>query len=402
MLTLAWHYFRSRSLLTLSAVAIGLGVAVLFTVLSVMNGFLVELEHSVRTETGDAIIEPLPSRFGGGQNFETFQKALIEIPEIASLEPRLNYYGLVGRRGNRAMSDPRSSDLSGLLLMGKDGLDDPQLPHPPIWLGVQAAKRLGLSQGDTLEILSFQQSQGAASTIRASFSMAGTFQSGRFDHDLDRAHLRRQDLAKFLHHETGFSEIVLRASSGTSPETLVEKVETKLKSVGLSSAPFPLTLSWRRQAGSLLRAVEDQLELLTVIFFFIVLVAAYQLVATLTLTVAEKRRDIGVLRALGASPAKIVGFFVTLGGLIALSGSALGLLLGLSVSRHLDSISKWLGGGESLFRAEVYHFDHIPVAVDWMAITILVGATLFAAALFSLIPAWKAARLPVLETLWKR
>ncbi|MCX8229796.1 MAG: ABC transporter permease [Planctomycetota bacterium] len=402
---LAWGYLRTRALLLLSAVAIALGVAVLFTVLAVMNGFLQELEQSVRTESGDAIIEPLPPRYGGGHSLEDYKIALADVPGLQSLEPRLNYYGLVGRRGARALSDPRSTDLSGLLLQGKENCppwDSPNTSLPPLWIGKQAAERLGLLQGDSLEVLSFQQQGGKVATLRATFQIAGTLQSGRFDHDLDRALVRRADLADILHHDPGFSEISVRGTADVDPLLFTEKLERALQTAGISTASFPLAVSWRRQAGSLLRAVEDQRELLGVMFFFIVLVAAYQLVATLTLLVTEKRRDIGILRALGATPANILIFYVALGGFLALAGSVLGLCLGLWASNHLETIEKWLGGGDSLFRAEIYHFDHIPVAVEWVSAGWLVGLTLCAAVLFSLWPAWNAARLQVLDILKKR
>ena len=132
------------------------------------------------------------------------------------------------------------------------------------------------------------------------------------------------------------------------------------------------------------------------VFFFIVVVAAYQLLATLTLTVTEKRRDIGVLGALGAGPVRVAGFFVSLGLTIAISGIALGFLLGVILTANLDNIDRMLGG---VFRPEVYQFDHIPIAVHAPSVVLLLAGTVIAAVVFSLIPAWRATRTPIVNAL---
>ncbi|MFQ5749467.1 MAG: ABC transporter permease, partial [Planctomycetota bacterium] len=160
-----------------------------------------------------------------------------------------------------------------------------------------------------------------------------------------------------------------------------------------------LVTTWREQGGNLLAAVENQRGILGTVFFFIVIVALYQLIATLTLTVTEKRRDIGILRALGAARGRILGFFVSLALVIAAVGVSLGLLLGWWLAGHLERVERWLGGGQAIFKPEIYQFDRIPVLVDPASVWILILATLGAAIVFSLLPAMRAARLPVVRSL---
>jgi len=132
------------------------------------------------------------------------------------------------------------------------------------------------------------------------------------------------------------------------------------------------------------------------------LVAAYQLVATLTLTVTEKRRDIGVLGALGATPGRIIRFWVSLGTLVSFFGVSLGLGLGYLLTSNLKSIELILGGGEKIFLPEIYQFEEIPVLIDTYSVALLAGATLAAGLVFSLIPAWRAARRPILQAMIRR
>lgn len=409
-------YFRRRPLLVFSAVAIALGVAVLFAVLAVMNGFLAELQTSIRSISGDAVIETVRLRGGESRPLRDYEEVLSDIDGLESIEPQLNWYGLVGRRGDAALTDPRSTDLSGMMLVGVDqgfdGLvaeqDARGRPILPMRLGVGAADRLGLQAGDVLGVITFVSSNERGRMARTprllqmSCRLVETLKTGRYDQDLDRAELPRAALAEFLGSEAGFTHLLLRGTPGHDPELLKSNVETALQLADFTHAGYSSTFSWRDRGGNLLRAVENQRGMLSIVFFFIVLVAAYQLVATLTLTVTEKRRDISVLRALGSTPGRIVRFYVTVGLIISTIGIALGLLLGHWLVHNLTTVEKWIGGGQPIFRAEIYKFDHIPVAVDPNSVAILVLATLGVALVFSLVPAWRASRVRVIEGLRSR
>lgn len=408
-------YFRRRPLLIFSAVAIALGVAVLFAVLAVMNGFLAELQSSIRTISGDAVIEASRVRGGSYRPYEMYEEALSDVEGIRELEPRLNWYGLIGRRGAAALNDPRSTDLSGMMLIGvNEGFADYPVeydrrgrPVLPMRLGVGAAERLGMQIGDTLGVITFvtprrSESRSGSTTpklLQMSCKLVETLKTGRYDQDLDRAELPRLALAEFLDSETGFTEILIRTEEGEDAKRVAADVELGLQLAGYAVGGYRTTLTWQDRGGNLLRAVENQRGMLSIVFFFIVLVAAYQLVATLTLTVTEKRRDISVLRALGATPKRIIRFYVSLGLLISVMGTGLGLLLGQWLVHNLETVESWVGGGQPIFRAEIYKFDHIPVAVDTASVLTLVGATLAVAVLFSLVPAWRASRTHVIKGL---
>ncbi|MBC8406476.1 MAG: ABC transporter permease [Planctomycetes bacterium] len=410
LLGLGIQYFRTRLLLLMSAVAIALGVAVLFTVLAVMNGFLAELETAIRDLSGDAVIETARTQNFEQHTLQDFEGWLADVDGIETLEPQLTWYGLVGRRGGRSVNDPRSADLSGLMLVGTDediapdvaaelGPDDPL----PMKMGVGAAKELGLQVGDEIGVITFVgRRRGRGAPLQRTFKLVGTFSTGRYDQDLNRAVVRRHDLSQLLRHATGFSQVIVRTQADADPLLVAVAIENRLQVVGTAAPGYRTTYDWRNRGGNLLRAVENQRGMLSIVFFFIVLVAAYQLVATLTLTVSEKRRDIGVLRALGATPKRIVRFFVTLGLLISVLGIVMGLALGHWLINNLPTVERWIGGGQPIFRAEIYKFDHIPVAVDTQSVLLLVGMTLLAALIFSLIPAWRASRVTVIKSLRKR
>ncbi len=412
LLQLAWTWVRSRALLTMSAVAIALGVAVLFTVQSVVDGYLTQVETTLRSFGGDATLRPLPERLGGGGSLQEYLDALAGVPDLGIVEPRLTWYGLVGARGSRAVADPRTRDLSGLLLVGVEpgGLEaanpDQDLTDQE-WGGVllppALLQRLGLQSGEMLEVLSFRSdSLGSPAPVRGSFRHLGEFTTGRFDQDLDRALVLRDDLANLLGHATGWSEIALHGKPGVSAEALAAQVEAALLATGLTRPGFPTVTTWRENGGNFLKAVENQRNILKGIYLFLVLVAAYQLVATLTLTVAERRREIGVMGALGASPARIVFFFVGIGLVVALIGSVLGVALGLLLASIRRPTLSSFGPDTPLFNPEVYKFATLPVEFRPESILLLLALTLSAALVFSFLPAWRAARLSIVRALYRR
>ncbi|MDA0668196.1 MAG: ABC transporter permease [Planctomycetota bacterium] len=405
LLRLGWAYFSQRLILPVAALGIALGVAVLFTVLAVFQGFLEEFEGSIRNFSGDVVVE-VPRLVD--QTSEQYAALLEQVPDVASAQPRLNWFGLVGRRGSKALDDPRSADLSGILMLG---VDQEELSIPdtseesmlPVVMAERLAASLGLQIGDSVEIVTHRGGGGRAIPVRQTFELVDHFSTGRFDQEIDRVFVRRLDLAALCRSTPNVSAWKIMARDGVDAEELAADLRSHFaKAPGISLIDQPRVSTWHDVGGNFLRAAENQKGILGIVFGFIVLVAAYQLIATLLLTVAEKRQDIGILGALGASPLRITGFFVGLGLLISTLGCGLGLLLGWFLATHLPWVERLIGGGEPIFRQEVYKFDHIPVAIDFPAIVVLLIATLTTALLFSLLPAWSASRLRIVESLRRR
>lgn len=404
LLRLGWEWCRRRLILVCAALGIALGVGVLFTVLAVFQGFVSALESSIKSVSGDVTLQ-VPRRTQAPA--EDYLAALRALPEVERLDLRLNWFGMVGRRGARALDDPRAADLTGLMLAGVEGAEAEGLPPPaadaeapaPLLMGPLLAQRLGLEPGDAVEIFSYREGGRAKVFVRKTFVLHDLAASGRYDQDLNRVLAHRADVAALAQSGPAFSEIAVHARPGTDADALAETAIRALAEAGVAEPDFPSVRTWREQGGQLLRAAEDQMGLLGTVFFMIVLVAAYQLVATLLLTVTEKRREIGVLGALGASPGRVAAFFCGLATLIAGAGCAAGLALGALLVANIGAVERLLGGGKPIFLPEIYVFDSIPTRVEIGPVAVLVGATLVSALLFSLLPAWRAARVPVIRAL---
>lgn len=159
--------------------------------------------------------------------------------------------------------------------------------------------------------------------------------------------------------------------------------------------------TWRDSQGPLLAAVNMETAILNVLLFLIICVAGFGILAIFFMIVVEKTRDIGVLKALGASGRGVMSVFLGYGLLLGLFGSGVGLVLGLLFVRYINEIADLLGRitGAPVFDPDVYYFYEIPAIVDPFTVAwIVVGAVLIAV-LASVIPAYRAARLHPVEAL---
>jgi len=161
---------------------------------------------------------------------------------------------------------------------------------------------------------------------------------------------------------------------------------------------FPVGLrieTWEQKQGPLLHAIAIEKSILNVLLFLIIGVAGFGILAIFTMIVAEKTRDIGILKALGASNWGVLKIFLSYGFLLGVVGAWLGTLLGVSLTNHINEVENFLSGitGKHIFDPKVYYFDKIPTDIQfWMVMGVNVGAVGIAV-LFSVLPALRAALL---------
>ena len=172
---------------------------------------------------------------------------------------------------------------------------------------------------------------------------------------------------------------------------------------GLStSLPAGYTVSdWSQSQGSLFRAVKMEKLMVSLLLLSVVAVAAFNIVSTLVMSVAEKRRDIAVLRTMGARAGGIMLIFIAHGlGLAAVgisAGALLGTALGLNISRVTAFVETLFG--VKLFDPSVYFISELPSDLQWPDVGAVVLASLLLSLLATLYPAWRATRIAPAEVL---
>jgi len=153
--------------------------------------------------------------------------------------------------------------------------------------------------------------------------------------------------------------------------------------------------SWEERQGPLLSAIEVERGILNLLLFMIVGVAGFSILAIFTMIVSEKYRDIGIMKSLGASNRGVMSIFVGYGFLLGTVGCGLGTFLGLTITEHINEIEAFLTklSGRALFPRDVYYFKEIPTNIDSLSVAMVNIGAIAIATLFSLLPAWRAARL---------
>ena len=159
--------------------------------------------------------------------------------------------------------------------------------------------------------------------------------------------------------------------------------------------------TWEEKQGSLLKAIEIEKSILNILLFMIIAVAGFGILAIFSMIVSEKTRDIGILKALGASSSGVMQIFLTYGLLLGVVGALMGTVLGLSITWNINGIETVIASltGSKIFQGEVYYFNEIPTDVRWFAIMIVNLGAIAIASVFSILPALRAAMLHPVQAL---
>ncbi len=159
--------------------------------------------------------------------------------------------------------------------------------------------------------------------------------------------------------------------------------------------------TWEERQGPLLSAIEVERGILNLLLFMIVGVAGFSILAIFTMIVSEKYRDIGILKSLGASSNGVMCIFLGYGLLLGTVGCALGTVSGLWFTANINEIEMKLTQvtGTAVFPRDVYYFKEIPTNVDPLGVAAVNAGALAIAVVFSLLPAYRAARLHPVKAL---
>lgn len=159
--------------------------------------------------------------------------------------------------------------------------------------------------------------------------------------------------------------------------------------------------TWEQKQGPLLAAVDIESAILNVLLFLIIAVAGFGILAIFFMIVVEKTRDIGILKALGASSSGVMSIFLTYGLALGVVGSGVGVMCGLLFVRYINVIEgaiSWITG-RKVFDERIYYFPSIPTEVSFWTVTWVALGSVLIAVLASVLPARRAAKLHPVEAL---
>jgi lipoprotein-releasing system permease protein len=236
------------------------------------------------------------------------------------------------------------------------------------------------------------------------YTVVGYFKSGMSENDITHVYVPLEQLQKMrLLYNAGdrrgaVNQVQIKVKPGADIDYVRDKIRNALEAL---NPTYFRVLTWEQKQGPLLSAVAVEQSILNMLLFFIIAVAGFGILAIFSMIVVEKTRDIGVLKALGASNSGVRKIFLGYGLLLGMVGSGVGTLGGLAFVRYINVIEKGLSQltGRKVFDDSIYYFSEIPTLVDPWTVGAIVLGTLIIAAAASVWPAQRAARLHPVKAL---
>jgi lipoprotein-releasing system permease protein len=195
-----------------------------------------------------------------------------------------------------------------------------------VLVGQELARQLGVAVGEVVSLVSPLGTASPAGMVPRvkRFVLAGVFDSGMFDYDTTLAYMALPDAQRFFDLKDAVTGIEVRVTDIYRARGVARGIEAAL-------GGFPYRArDWMEVNRNLFSALKLEKVVYGIVLCLIVVVAAFNILATLTMVVKEKRRDIAILKAMGGSSAAIGRIFILKGAVIGVAGTLLGNLLGLA------------------------------------------------------------------------
>ena len=383
-----------------SMLGIALGVAALIIVLSVMNGFQKEVRDRMLS-----VIAHIEVTDAGGGALADWKKTADEArrnPQVIGAAPFVASQALIARgddmhgivvRGIVPQEEASVTDLAAKL-------KDTTLARlvPGTWsvvLGGELARSLGVKEGDKVTIVlpGGQVTPAGIVPRLRTLTVVGTFDAGHYEYDSSLALVALEDAAKLFRVE-GPTGIQLRLKD-------LDRAPLVGAELAQSLGPSVVVRDWTSTNRNWFSAVQVEKRLMFIILTLIIMVAAFNLVSTLVMTVTDKRADIAILRTLGATPRSVMTIFMVQGAASGVIGTVCGVLLGLLVAFNIDvivpAIERLLH--VSFLPSSVYLISRMPSDPQQGDIVPIALFALLFAFLATLYPSWSASRMQPAEAL---
>lgn len=267
--------------------------------------------------------------------------------------------------------------------------EDNGKPLPGVVVGITLARELDIKLGDRVKVIS-PLTGVDTSLVRAGtrapksrdFKVIGIFQAGFQEYDSRLIYVDLYEAQAFQNQGDTVVGVEMSLRDIDKSEDVALRLEREL-----GGGPFH-TMDWRELNHNMFTALEMQKVMLSLVIATIIFVAAFNVVATLIMIVLEKRREIAILKAMGAKDLAILQIFLVQGASIGAVGTGLGLLIGGTICGYLNYFRFPLD-------PKVYLIDHLPIRTSWteFAATVLIAIGICITA--TLIPSlWAARMLP--------
>lgn len=386
-LFVALRYLTSRrkekfiSIISLiSILGVAVGVAALIVVIAVMSGFDSDLKDKI---TGTYAHIEILSDYGITPSNE-LKTRILKTDNVLEASFFINGQALI-RHGETVTGvitkgiDPEGGvnidKLRGYIVEGSL-----ELSRNGIVVGSELANKLKLRLGDELSIVSSACVEGKK------FKLSGVFRSGMYEYDMNLVYINIPEAQSLLGAGNLVSGIAVKVDDAIRVSDTKKILQEELK--------FPYVVrTWIDANRNFLEALKLEKTVMFLILTLIVMVACFNIASSLIMTVLEKTKDVGILKAIGATNFNIMAIFAMQGGMIGFLGTALGASLGVGVCWLLKTY-KFI-----TLPKDIYYIDKLPVKLELQDISIIIISSLIISFIATLYPSRKASMLDPVEAL---
>lgn len=409
-LSVGWRYTRARrqkhfiSFISLASIlGIAIGVLVLITVLSVMNGFEQTMRERVLGMFSHITVSEDDHTVS---DWQTVSESLRAFPHVKAVSPFVEKAAMLNQ-GNEA----RGTLLQGVLPELESNLSsvfkhvikgDMQALQPgsfKIAIGATLANALKVDVGDALTLIVPSEGVLEMGELPAlqRFTIAAIFRVDMQQYDSAFAYIHLADAQEVFKLGTDVTGLRMKLDDLYLAPKIAENI---LGRMGTTWSDIWVS-DWTHLNENQFKAIQSQKSVMFVILLLIIAVAAFNLVSTLVMVVTDKEGDIAILRTMGLSSGRVMKVFMVQGTLIGLLGTFIGVVLGIVLASNLDVIVQFL---ERLFdtrfiNSEVYFISELESRINVGDVVLIALSSLLMSVLATLYPAWRASKVQPAEAL---
>ncbi len=410
---IAWRYLMSKrreggiSIIAWYAlIGVVLGVATLVIVQAVMIGFRTEFVEKIVGANSHLAIYKKTQTTGldEGFNFDEIRTIIHDLKNKKNFKaayPMVKDQVLASKNNNSTGVEVYGigrSDLANIGLVFKPNTSEGSVENlnEGVAIGSQLARKLNLSINDTIKLISPNGAKSVFGTIpRVNvYKVTYIFSVGRYDIDSARIYMPIKDAQVFFNKD----------NKADSIEVILENpfdVDEFKKNIIDELGERYFLWSWEERTAAFLDALDLERRVMFIILSLIVLIAAMNIISGLVMLVKNKGRDIGILRSIGLTRSSILRIFFICGSLIGVSGTILGVIIGMIFVTYINEI-QWLVEyiiGSSVWNEEIRFLAQVPARLRIEDVVFALSVSLSISFVITIFPARKAANLDPAEAL---
>lgn len=399
---------RNDAFMTLTSwfavIGITLGVATLILVTSLMNGIRAEMTSRFMGIDGDIAIYGNSRVFA---NYETVMHEAAGVAGVTRVVPKVAGQVMATAHGNalgaQVLALPADALLNRPLFANavtSGNLGEIERTQG-VAMGERLARNLGLTPGDAVTLISPQGRSSIAGFVprTKSYPLVATFKLGMHEFDSGLILMPFAEAQRYFLLDDGSGTptanvLEVSVSDPQHADAIAQAIRDKIRDTAR-------VYDWKQTNAGIFAALTVQRNVMVIILALIILVAAFNIVSSLVMLVAERRQDIAVLRTLGAPRQMVLRVFMLAGTALGVAGTILGVGLGLLLAAYLEPLHHVLERvlGQELLVENIYFLSTLPTQTDPVEVAVIVLLALLLAFLAALYPARQAARLDPAEVL---